>query len=66
MSCQVYLIGDSVIKIYVEGGLESSVHSLATEVTHAITTIVLFLLVIVFDPHLRSFVPCPCSLSSIV
>ncbi|XXG40438.1 hypothetical protein AAC387_Pa01g1154 [Persea americana] len=27
----VYLIGDSVIKIYVEGGLESSVHSLATE-----------------------------------
>lgn len=42
MSRQVYLIGDSVIKIYVEGGLESSVHSLATEVTHSIA-IILFL-----------------------
>lgn len=33
LSEQVYLLSDSVVKLYVEGGLEASVHSLGTEVS---------------------------------
>lgn len=33
LSEQVFLVSDSVVKLYVEGGLEASIHSLGAEVT---------------------------------